>query len=101
MLKSDGLDEMLNTPQAISLRKRLEAKTSEVKASEQQIGGDHYKKYPIQPVTFSMANELNHCQANVVKYIVRYKDKDGLKDLEKAIHYIRLLAEFEGYDRPE
>ena len=79
-------------------------KETEVPKSEQlavQVGGEHYKKYPIQPVTFSMANELNHCQANVVKYIVRYKDKDGLKDLEKAIHYIRLLAEFEGYDRPE
>lgn len=70
-------------------------------AKEVQVGGDHYKQYPIQPVTFAMANGLNMCQSNVVKYIVRYKDKGGLQDLEKAIHFIRLLAEHEGYDRPQ
>ena len=40
----------------------------------QQIGGSHYKKYKIQPVEYAMANNLNYCQANAVKYITRYKE---------------------------
>lgn len=60
-----------------------------------QVGGNHYKKYKIQPVEFSMANNLNYCQANIVKYVVRYKDKNGIEDLEKAKHYIDLLIELE------
>lgn len=77
------------------------SKGSPEKASETQVGGEHYSKYKIQPIEFAMANGLNMCQSNVVKYVVRYKDKGGLEDLEKAIHFIRLLAEYEGYDRPQ
>lgn len=64
-----------------------------------QVGGSHYKNYKIQPVEFAMANSLNLCQANIVKYVVRYKEKGGLGDLLKAKHYIDLLITFEGYDR--
>lgn len=61
-----------------------------------QVGGSHYKKYKIQPVEYAMANNLNYCQANAVKYITRYKDKGGIEDLRKAIHNIDLLIELEG-----
>jgi hypothetical protein len=60
-----------------------------------QEGGGHYKKYPIQPIEFAMQNNLNYCQANVVKYITRYKDKGGVQDLKKAIHNIEILIELE------
>ena len=59
-----------------------------------QEGGDHYK-LPIQPIEYIMKNNLNFCQGNVVKYITRYKDKNGLEDLKKAKHYIDLLIELE------
>lgn len=59
-----------------------------------QEGGDHYKKWPIQPVEFSMLNNLNLCQANVVKYVCRFRDKGGKEDLLKARHYIDLLIYF-------
>ena len=36
-----------------------------------QVGGGHYKKYKIQPVEYAMANNLNYCQANAIKYITR------------------------------
>ncbi len=63
-----------------------------------QVGGDHYKHYSIQPVEYAMANNLNVCQASVVKYVTRYKDKGGVEDLEKAIHFLRLLIEIESKD---
>lgn len=60
-----------------------------------QHGGSHYKNYSIQPVEFAMANGLDLCQANVVKYVVRFRDKNGKDDLLKARHYIDLLIKFE------
>jgi hypothetical protein len=64
-------------------------------ALENQIGGDHYKKMKIQPFEFSMANNLNPIQHTIIKYVVRHKEKNKLQDLEKAIHCVKLLAEFE------
>ena len=62
---------------------------------DKQIGGDHYKKYNIQPLEYTMANNLNFCQGNVVKYVTRYKHKNGVQDLLKAIHYLELLIDDE------
>ena len=61
----------------------------------EQVGGDHYSKLAIQPVTYINANGLSYLQGNVIKYVTRYKDKNGLQDLEKAKHYIDLLIELE------
>lgn len=66
-----------------------------MKASEKQEGGNHYKRYSIQPTEFIHRNGLNFIQGNVIKYLMRYKEKNGLQDLQKAKHYIDLLIEFE------
>lgn len=60
-----------------------------------QVGGSHYKKYKIQPIEYAMANDLNYCQANSIKYITRYRDKNGKEDLLKAIHNIEILIKLE------
>ena len=61
-----------------------------------QVGGDHYKKYKIQPVEYAFKNGLDCCQHNVIKYVTRFRDCKGLQDLQKAKHYIDLLIELEG-----
>ena len=75
------------------------------KAIDRQIGGDHYKKLKIQPMEYSLANNLNAAQHTVVKYVTRYKDKGGLQDLEKALHTLEMLIEHETsqakQDQPE
>ena len=58
-----------------------------------QEGGDHYSKHKIQPYTFIQTNELSFFQGNVIKYVVRYKDKNGVEDLKKIIHYCELEIE--------
>nr|DAR34910.1 MAG TPA: nucelotide kinase [Caudoviricetes sp.] len=60
---------------------------------ETQVGGDHYKELSIQPIEYILANKLGFCEGNVVKYITRYKSKNGLEDLKKAKHYIDMLIE--------
>lgn len=64
-------------------------------ALDQQVGGSHYKKYRIQPVEFIMANNIGYMEGNVIKYVVRHKDKGGIADLEKAMHYLQMLIEQE------
>ena len=64
-------------------------------ALEKQVGGNHYKQFPIQPVEFINANNLSYMQGNVIKYVVRYPFKNGIADLEKAKHYIEMSIEFE------
>jgi len=58
-----------------------------------QVGGNHYKKKGIQPIEYIYANDLDFFQGNVVKYVTRFKDKNGLQDLEKAKHYLEMLIE--------
>ena len=62
-------------------------------AWDKQVGGGHYKQYAIQPAQFALANGLDYAQSNAIKYIVRHKDKNGVQDLDKAIHYIELLKQ--------
>lgn len=62
-------------------------------AWDKQVGGNHYKQYAIQPAQFALANGLDYAQSNAIKYIVRHKDKNGVQDLDKAIHYIELLKQ--------
>jgi hypothetical protein len=64
-------------------------------ALRKQVGGDHYSKLAIQPVEYINANGLGYLAGNVVKYITRYKDKNGLQDLQKAKHYVQMLIELE------
>ena len=65
------------------------------KASETQIGGNHYSNMVIQPIEFIHKNNLSFIQGNIIKYVCRYKSKGGIEDLNKAKHYIDLLIEFE------
>ena len=62
-------------------------------AWDKQVGGEHYKQYAIQPAQFALANKLDYAQANAIKYIVRHADKNGVQDLDKAVHYIELLKQ--------
>lgn len=65
-------------------------------ASETQVGGSHYTNLSIQPMQYSMANELNALQHTIIKYVTRYHDKGKpLQDLAKAKHCIDMLIEFE------
>lgn len=64
-------------------------------ALDVQIDGDHYKTLAIQPMEFSMLNNLDACQHTIIKYVTRFRLKGGITDLEKAKHCIDMLIEFE------
>lgn len=69
--------------------------TMEDTALDVQVGGDHYKKFKIQPVEFIHANNIPYIEGNCIKYLCRWREKGGLQDLEKVMHYLGLLLELE------
>lgn len=60
-----------------------------------QVDGTHYKDMPIQPVQYNHANKLPFIEGSVVKYVSRHRNKNGAKDIKKAIHFLNLLLELE------
>lgn len=60
-----------------------------------QEGGAHYKNQSIQPVEYSFYNKLGFIEGNVIKYVSRHQNKNGIEDIKKAIHYLQLLAKLQ------
>lgn len=58
-----------------------------------QIGGSHYRNKGLQPIELIVALNLNFIEGNIVKYITRYKEKNGVQDIMKCIHYSQLAIE--------
>jgi len=67
-------------------------KAAQPPALDTQVGGEHYKTMKIQPVQFSLVNNLNAAQHSILKYLVRNKAKD---DLGKARHFAALWNEID------
>lgn len=63
-------------------------------ANSRQVGGNHYHT-PIQHWDFVLANEIPYLEAQIIKYVVRWRKKNGIADLEKAQHFLEKLLEYE------
>jgi len=72
-----------------------EVQCNGIKASDLQVGGSHYRDCTIQPSEFIYKNRLSWLEGNAIKYLCRHHAKGGRQDLEKSIHYIELLIEWE------
>jgi len=59
-----------------------------------QVGGEHYAM-KIEPIEYIEENNLPFHEANVVKYVSRWRSKNGFEDLQKAKWYIERLMQLE------
>lgn len=64
-----------------------------------QVGGGHYKNFPVQPVEHLEQNGIAQCLPSVCKYVMRFMGKDGAKDLRKALHFLDLWEQLAREDR--
>ena len=64
-------------------------------SDNKQVGGSHYCDKSIQPWDYIYSNNLGYFEGNCLKYVSRWKDKGGVEDLKKAIHYLEKLIELE------
>ena len=65
------------------------------KALDRQVGGKHYRDMAIQPAEYIMRNGIRFAEGCVIKYVTRWRDKGGVEDLRKAIHFLEMLIEYE------
>ena len=68
---------------------KSKAKNNSIRSK--QIGGNHYKNKKLQPWDIIDALDLTFYEGNTLKYLLRYKEKNGVEDLKKAIHYIEKI----------
>lgn len=61
-------------------------------ANSMQVGGTHYAK-PIQHWDFVMSHDYGYLEGQITKYLFRWRDKNGVQDLQKASHFLQKLAE--------
>ena len=63
------------------------------KSLEEQVGGKHYRSMKIQPAEFINETKLLFAEGNAIKYIFRHSVKGKQQDIEKAIHYLKMILE--------
>lgn len=64
-------------------------------ALDDQVGGDHYRQYKIQPVEFIVANDIPYIEARCIEYLLRWRQKGGVETLRKVQHYVEILIELQ------
>ena len=55
------------------------------------INPDHYKNNSIQLEPYVLCSAFSFVPGNVLKYVIRYKDKNGVEDLRKALRYLDMM----------
>ena len=65
------------------------------RANDTQVAGNHYKQFQIEPWDAIIDWNLGYLDGNAVKYLSRWRHKNGIEDLKKARHYIDKLLETE------
>ena len=57
----------------------------------------HYAQYAdgMEPMTFFLLNNLPFAEASVCKYVLRWRKKNGIEDLRKAMRVIEMMIELE------
>lgn len=68
----------------------------ESKANSYQVSGDHYKQFKgMEPWDVITGWGLGYLDGTALKYIARWKHKNGVEDLKKAIHFLQKCVEIE------
>jgi hypothetical protein len=63
--------------------------------NDKQVAGSHYKDKAIQPWDYIIQNKIGYMEGCAIKYLSRWRDKGGIDDLRKAVHFIEKLIETE------
>ena len=58
----------------------------------------YYRNYAIKPIDFIVNNNIPFAEGCIIKYVVRWKQKNGIEDLKKAKVYLNKLIELSEQD---
>jgi hypothetical protein len=63
-------------------------------ANNKQIGGQHYAVVKgAQHWDYMITHDVPYLESACSKYLLRWRKKNGLQDLEKAIHFLEKIIE--------
>lgn len=69
-------------------------------ANDTQIGGNHYKQFKgMEPWDVITGWNLGYLDGTALKYIARWRHKNGVQDLEKALHFLQKAIEVYGKEK--
>ena len=71
----------------------VESKLEFDKPPKEEPGSAHYRSLPVEPI--EVTKHMGFLDGNVVKYVMRFRTKGGLEDLNKAAQYLEWLIEKE------
>ena len=91
-IKENHCEKISTEDEELTYAEHLAGK-EKIGALDMQVGGNHYKNMAIQPIDFIIKNNIPYREANVIKYITRHNNKNGIQDLKKAMHYIDMIIE--------
>jgi hypothetical protein len=74
---------------------KVEPEMAEDKANSRQVGGTHYKKMVLEHWDLVAIFGWDYFQGQISRYMMRWKAKDGLKDLQKMVHVAQKYLEIE------
>jgi hypothetical protein len=63
--------------------------------SDQVFRPEHYTQYVMEPFTFLFLNDIPTAEGHVIKYVLRWRKKNGIEDLQKAKRIIDMMIEME------
>lgn len=66
-----------------------------------QVGGGHYRVHGTEYQHWDLVADtgMGYYEGMITKYVTRWREKDGLKDLQKAIHYCEKLQQLVNEER--
>ena len=68
------------------------------KLKNDPVNPKHYTDMAISPIEYIDKNNIGYLEGNVIKYVSRYQNKNGIEDLKKARWYINFLINKLGED---
>lgn len=69
-------------------------------ANERQVGGFHYQS-GFQHWDFVLTLNLPYLPAQVTRYVARWRKKNGIEDLNKALHYMDKMIATEKWNHEQ
>ena len=85
-----GIKEILDKTPDKPKQENKKYSFTEAYKKANDIDPQHYH-FDIEPFDYIHDNQMNFAEGNVIKYITRWRYKDGIKDLYKAKQYIDML----------
>lgn len=96
IIGDDGLEYAMSSEWVKQVPYGVSYVADKPKASlEGQVGGEHYKNLAIQPVEYCYRNNIPAIESSIIRYATRHRDKNKAQDIEKIIHYAKILLQLE------